>query len=150
MQTQQGTSYCPAAPTDLSPPIWRHTEAAPQADFMFAACHILHITILAHNRSLPEDLRNEGGQLPDLLFGSTRLCAAQQGSALGRTRPVFPDSSGRWRKCHQTQRSADSETPRSLARRLILVVRRLPGSICTFSQGMGDKLGAYVRSLAVY
>lgn len=49
---------------------------------VLAACHRLCI-ILAHNCSLPEAPRNEGRQLPSLLFSRTTLCCGR-GAALDK------------------------------------------------------------------
>jgi len=56
---------------------------------------MLFIITLAHNCSLPEDLRNEGGQLLNLLVGSMRFCTVEEGSSFRQAKLVFPDSSGR-------------------------------------------------------
>lgn len=68
-------------------------QHAPQANF-----YICCMPYTMHHQPSPQLLcprrRNEGGQLPNLLFGSMRLSATEEWSSFGQTQPVFPDSSG--------------------------------------------------------
>lgn len=111
---------------------------APQARFTFAAC--LCILIRAHSCSLPGELGNGGGQVPNLLFGRERICWGEEQLWKNTSFPRQIRVIGKVPTDTKEQQCADSMTLLSPGERLTSVIRRLFGFICTFSQGMGEKM----------